>query len=335
MTMTTALATTGTTAVALSPHPHSDGGFLAQRARDYLGNSKASNTMRAYAAHWRTFAAFCEKHGAQSLPASVETVAAFLTEQAEHHRAATLSAKTAAIAYQHRAAKLPNPCDSVEVKELMKGIRRTIGTAPRRKKAATLDIVRRMVAAVADDRRGQMYRALLLVGFFGAFRRSELAAVRVEDVTFTDYGARVLVPKSKTDQEGEGRYKQLERLDDAAICPVTAVREWLSASGITSGYVFRTTDMLTGRLNDKPISGRHIARVVKDAAESIGEPVHDFAGHSLRAGFVTSAIAAGASDLDTMEQTGHTTTKMIAVYSRQEGRGARRALRAMVAPVGK
>jgi integrase len=323
--MDTSLITTGSpnNGATLSP-------LLISKARDYIGNSKAANTMRAYAAHWRTFAAFCDRHGTQSLPATPVTVCAFLVEQAEQHRAATLSAKQAAIAYQHRAAKLPNPCDSIEVREMMKGIRRTIGTAPRRKKAATLDIMRRMVKAVADDPRGQMYRALLLVGFFGAFRRSELAAVRVEDVTFTDYGCRILVVKSKTDQEGEGKYKQLERLDDLAVCPVTALREWLQGSGITSGYVFRSRDMLTDRLNDAPISGRHIARIVKDAAASIGEPVHDFAGHSLRAGFVTSAIAAGASEIDTMEQTGHTTPKMIAVYSRQEGRGARRAVRAMV-----
>jgi integrase len=315
----------------LSPHTSASlSAGLAQRARDYIGNSKAANTQRAYRAHWKTFAAFCERHGVPALPASASTVGAFLTEQAETHRAATLSAKLAAIAYQHRAAHLANPCDAVEVKELMRGIRRTLGVAPRRKKAATLDLVQRMTTTCPDDLRGQRDRALLLVGFFGAFRRSELAAMRVEDVTVTDYGARVLVPKSKTDQEGEGRYKQLERLDDAGICPVTALRAWLQVAGITSGYVFRGVDLFTGKVNAQPISGRHIARIVKDAAAQIGETVHEFAGHSLRAGFVTSAKEAGADDGDVMEQTGHTTPKMILVYNRMQGQGARRAVRAMV-----
>ncbi len=301
-----------------------------ERARQYVHNTRAQATYRAYRAHWQTFAEFCERHGAPALPATPATVCAFLVEQAEAHRASTLSAKVAAIAFQHRAAGAVNPCDALEVREMMRGIRRTIGTAPRRKKAATLDIVRRMARACGDDLRGKLYRAIALVGFFGAFRRSELAALRVEDVTFTDYGARILIQRSKSDQEAEGRYKQLERLDDPAICPVAALRDWLSAAGITSGPVFRSINMITGRLNDRPVSGRHIARIVKLLAERIGESAHEFSGHSLRSGFVTAALAAGAGELDVMEQTAHATPKMLAVYSRQEGRGARRAVRAMV-----
>ncbi|MFC1464187.1 MAG: site-specific integrase [Candidatus Brachytrichaceae bacterium NZ_4S206] len=307
--------------------PHHD---LARRANDYLHNSQAANTRRAYSSHWRSFEDFCRLHGVPALPASPATVGAFLTAQAAEHRASTLSAKLAAVAFYHRAAGHPNPCDTVEVRTLMRGIRRTLGTAPRRKKAATLGVIRRMVAACPDTLRGKLYRAILLVGFFGAFRRSELAAMRVEDVTFTDYGARILVQRSKTDQEGQGSYKQLERLDDLAICPVRALRDWLASAGITSGHVFRSIDLFTGGVNEKPISGRHIARIIKHCAAAIGEPVHDFSGHSLRAGFVTSALASGAGELDVMEQTGHQSAKMLSVYSRQEGRGARRALRAMV-----
>lgn len=301
-----------------------------ERARQFVHNTRAGNTYRAYRAHWQTFEAFCQRHSAPALPATPATVCAFLVEQAETHRASTLSAKVAAIAFQHRAAGAANPCDALEVREMMRGIRRTLGTAPRRKKAATVDVIRRMAAACGDDLRGRLYRAIVTVGFFGAFRRSELAALKLEDVTFTDYGARILIPRSKTDQEGEGRWKQLERLDDPAICPVTALRDWLNAAGITSGHVFRSVDLFTGRVNATPVSDRHIARIVKALAERIGEPAHEFAGHSLRAGFVTSALAGGAAELDVMEQTGHTTAKMLAVYSRQEGRAARRAVRAVV-----
>jgi len=216
------------------------------------------------------------------------------------------------------------------VREMLRGIRRTKGARPVRKRAATLDIIRRMARACGDDLRGKLYRALLLVGFWGAFRRSELAALQVEDITFTDYGARILIWRSKTDQEGEGQWKQLERLDDQELCPIAALRNWLDVANITSSYVFRSIDLLSGKANPKGISARHIARVIKLLAERIGEPAHEFSGHSLRAGFVTSALAAGAGELDVMEQTGHKTARVLAVYSRQQGRGARRAIRAIV-----
>ena len=303
-----------------------------ERAREYVWNTRAQATYRAYNVHWRAFESWCIRAGVPALPASPETVAAFLVADAERHQPATLTARLAAIAWRHRIAKLPNPCDALEVRELLRGIRRTKGTRPTRKRAATLDIIRRMARAAGDDLRGKLYRALLLVGFWGAFRRSELAALRVEDVAFTDYGARILVARSKTDQEGEGSYKQLERLADQDICPVTALRDWLSASGITSGPAFRSISLVSGKLNDKPISGRHVARIVKLLAERIGESAHEFSGHSLRAGFVTSALAKGANETDVMEQTGHKTARMLVVYSRQQGRGARRAIRAVAGP---
>ncbi len=301
-----------------------------ERARQYVWNTRAQTTYRAYGVHWRAFETWCTRAGLNPLPAQPETVAAFLVADAERHKPATLTARLAAIAWRHRIATLPNPCDALEVRELMRGIRRTKGVRPNRKRAATLDIIRRMAQACGDDLRGKLYRALLLVGFWGAFRRSELAALRVEDITFTDYGARILIRRSKTDQEGEGSYKQLERLADPELCPIAALRGWLSAAGITSGPAFRSINMITGKLNDRPVSGRHVARVVKLLAERIGESPHEFSGHSLRAGFVTDALAHDAHETDVMEQTGHKTARMLAVYSRQQGRGARRAIRAIV-----
>lgn len=328
--MDTSLIPSQPAAGTLSPHPSATlSAGLAQKARQYIGNSKSASTLRVYAAHWRTFAAFCDRHGVQALPATAATVCAFLTTQAEGHKAATLTAKLSAIAYMHRVGKQPNPCDTAEVKEMLAGIRRTIGTAPRRKKAITPAILRKMLSALPDGLRGRRDRAILLVGWASAMRRSELAAMRVEDITFTDYGARILIPKSKTDQEGEGQYVQLER-GEGELCPVAALRDWLSAAGIQSGAVFRGVDLLTGRMNNEAITGRQIARIVKDAAERVGESAHEFAGHSMRAGFVTSALAAGAAELDIAEQTRHTSTKMLKVYSRQEGRGARRALQTIL-----
>lgn len=306
---------------------------IAAKLRGYLDNSTAESTRAIYASHWRGFVQFCEWKGVQSLPAAPQTVAAYLADQADEHRASTLSVKLAAVTFYHRAGDYPNPADSREVKATMAGIRRTLGTMPRRKKAVTLAMLRGMVQGLPDDLRGRRDRALLLTGFYGAFRRSELAAMRVEDIAITPDGkqARILVPKSKTDQEGEGRYKQLIATEDSTICPIRALREWLAAAGIQSGYIFRGLDMFTGKLQSTPLTGVHIGRIVKNAAEAIGCSPHEFGGHSLRAGFVTESVAHDVHPIDIMEQTGHATPAMIAVYARQQGAGARRALSAILA----
>lgn len=324
--MTQAMTTTETdNTSALQPY--------AEQVRKYVSASKANTTQRAYGAHWRTFIAWAQAAGVAALPAQPESVIAFITHQADAGRkASTLQASLAAIAFMHKTAGAPNPCDDIRVTTTMQGIRRTIGTRPQQKAPATLDIVRKLVAGLPDDLRGKRDRAVILCGFFGAFRRAELVALTVADVRFNKAGAQIIIRRSKTDQEGAGLTKQLPLMSESGICPVTALRAWLKASGIKSGVLFRGIDK-AGQLHTGMMQGREVARIVKRACERAGISAHEYAGHSLRAGFVTEAAEHGAQAWEISEQTGHAAgSRVLQSYIRASGRGALRAI-SLIAPV--
>jgi integrase len=160
-------------------------------------------------------------------------------------------------------------------------------------------------------------RALILVGFAGAFRRSELVSLRVEDVEQQERGLLVRVPRSKTDQEGQGQLKAIFYAREKALCPVRALREWLEASGIKEGYIFQSLTK-GGNTTGRPLDGGDVARIIHRLQRQTGLETFDFSGHSLRAGFVTEATRNQKSDRAIARQTGHKTRKMIDVYSREE-----------------
>jgi integrase len=174
-----------------------------------------------------------------ALPAAAEAVAAFLAHDVEAgSRPSTLGRRLAAIRYAHKLAGHPAPTDDERVKATMRGIRRSVGTAPRKKTPATAERIVAMALAAGDDIKGQRDRALLLIGFAGAFRRSELIALDVEDLEESELGFRVTIRHSKTDQEGAGQTIAVVR--GSVACPITALKGWLAAAGITSGPIFRS-----------------------------------------------------------------------------------------------
>jgi len=292
-----------------------------ERARDYIKESKAPNTRRAYAADWRDFRAWCVLHGRPSLPASPDTVALYLSDLAERCKTSTLQRRLAALSQAHQAAGQTAhdvPTKHATVRAVMSGIRRTKGTAQRGKAAAVTAVVRAMVEGTPDRLLGLRDRALLLLGFSGAFRRSELVALDVEDLEFTGEGLVVTQRRGKTDQEGEGRKVGIpfgRASGGTDTCPVRAVRTWLDAAAVLSGPVFRSVNrhghVQPGRLSDKAV-----ALVVKRHAPAAGLDPLRYAGHSLRAGLATAAAAAGASERSIMNQTGHRSVPMVRKYIR-------------------
>jgi site-specific recombinase XerD len=285
-------------------------------AREYMRRSKAPNTVRAYRADWRHFEAWCQERGLPSLPASEDTVALYLADLASWARTSTIQRRLSAIAEAHRVAGHEPPTRGAKVRLTWSGIRRTKGTAEEGKAPVLTPDLRRMVATCDDSLLGLRDRALLLLGFAGAFRRSELVSLDVADLSFVPEGLTVLLRRSKTDQEGAGEKIGIPWGARGETCPVRAVRAWLDASGIGEGPIFRPIDR-HGNILPKRLSPQAVAIVVKRRAEAAGLDPRRYAGHSLRAGLATSAAVAGASERSIMKQTRHKSLPMVRRYIRE------------------
>lgn len=279
--------------------------------------SRAENTRRAYAADWRDFEGWCRLAGRSALPASADTVALYLVHLARAGRLpATMERRAVAIGAQHVAGGLQSPVDS-EVREVLAGLRRRLGTAPRRAKAALqLDELRRMLAALPNDARGARDRAVLLVGFASGLRRSDLAGLDLADVAVVREGLVLRVGRSKTDQEGAGREVGVHRGRRRSTCPVRALEAWLVERGAWPGPLFPVVGLHTGAVERRRVSGAAIAAVVQAAAKRAGLDPARYGGHSLRAGCATAAAAGGASDLAIAGRTGHRSLAVLRRYVR-------------------
>jgi len=282
-------------------------------AIDLAKAEKAPSTRKAYGTDFRLFAAYCDAKGVSALPASPETVAAYLAAEAQNAKPSTLSRRVAAIRYAHKLAGLDTPTDQEGVKATMRGIRRTLGGAKSKKAPAVAAKMLRMVAEVPTGIAGLRDRALLLLGFAGAFRRSELVALDVADVTENETGLLVTIRGSKTDQERQGETIAIARGDVA--CPVQALRAWLDAAGIEVGPIFRPIDR-GGTVRALRLRCRSVANIVKAAAERAGLDSASYSGHSLRSGFLTSAAGNGASIFKMMDVSRHKSVDTLRGYVR-------------------
>ena len=285
------------------------------QAREFIRASKAENTLRGYQSDWREFCAWCEGHGVGPLPAAPEMVAAYIAECAGHLKPGSIQRRLNAIAEAHKAAGLDSPTAAGMVKNTMKGIRRTRGTAPVQKAPTLTDDIRAMVDAADAGLIGARDRALKLLGFAGAFRRSELVALDIEDCAFGKDGLTVTLRRSKTDQTGEGRKIGIPYGSNPETCPVRTVQAWLELAAIIAGPLFRSISR-HGQARPGRLSPIDVARVVKKLAERAGLDAAKYAGHSLRAGHATSAAIAGASERSIMNQTGHRSVQMVRRYIR-------------------
>ncbi len=285
-----------------------------QHAADYARAEKAMATRRAYRSDFDIFRAWCGTKRVPALPAQSETVAAFLAAEANRGaKTSTIGRRLAAIRYAHKLAGYEPPTNSEAVKATLRGIRRTSGSAPVRKAPATADKVLAMVGKADTDIKGLRDRALLLLGFAGAFRRSELVALDVADLQFCDSGLRVAIRMSKTDQEGLGTTIAIAR--GSIACPVNAVRAWIQSAGIVDGPLFRPVTR-TGNVSVRRLSARAVAELVKCYARRAGLRAADFSGHSLRSGFLTSAAARGASIFKMMDVSRHKSIDTLRGYVR-------------------
>jgi integrase len=283
-------------------------------AKDFAKAEKAPATRRAYRSDFAAFLAWCAERHMEALPATTEAVCGFLASEASRLKTSSLGRRVAAIGYVHKLAGLPIPTDDERVKAVMAGIRRMKGAAPEKKTPATGDMVVAMVQTTGDDDlKGLRDRALLLLGFAGAFRRSELVALDVADLQEVLDGFRIFIRHSKTDQESAGATIAIIR--GARSCPVEAVKAWLAASGITEGPIFRPVGK-GGKVSPARLSADAVAVVVKDAAERAGFNPAVFSGLSLRSGFLTSAAKRGATIFKMMDVSRHKSMDTLSGYVR-------------------
>ena len=313
----------------------------AERARAFARAATAANTKRAYRADWADFCRWCDGRGLPALPAAPETVSLYIASRAEvgppdddgHATAglkvSTLERRLSAINQAHRqtgheapASRRDEPLHSVWA-----GVTRTKGVAPDKVAPVLPDDLRAMVDALPRGEDGERTlaakrdRALLLVGFAGALRRSELVAIAADHVQFTAEGLRLLLPRSKADQEGRGAVLGIHYGRTPATCPVRALRSWLQAGreatgAPLSGPVFRKVDRW-GRLWETGLTAGAVAKLVKRAASRAGLDAALYSGHSLRAGFATTAARAGKHERAIMAHTRHKSERVLREYIRE------------------
>lgn len=282
---------------------------VTAQARHYLEQALSDNTRRAYRndlEHYRAWGAV--------IPSGPETVVGYLTAHAGSLSIATLQRRLVSIAKAHTMQGLPDPTKTDLVKLTMRGIRRVHGRPQQQVAALLKDDLIVMLSHIPDANKGIRDRALLMLGFCGALRRSELVAVRVEDIEFGSQGITLTLPRSKTDQKGEGRKIGIPR-GRGRICPVQAVSDWVMHSGAEQGPLFRAITK-GGIISNAALSDRAVADIIKHYALKAGFDAGRYSGHSLRSGLATSAAQQGISSSKIRAQTGHKSDAMLARYIR-------------------
>jgi len=287
-----------------------------RQAREFISQARAPNTVRAYGSDCRHFEAWCSEYELAALPASPRTLAIYLAALSARAKLSTLERRVSAISQAHRMAGQPSPTGDSKIRALMRGIRRSRGSAQQGKKPLLTTDIRSMIAALPAGLLGFRDRALLLAGFAGAFRRSELVGLDAEELDFTGEGLVVTLRRSKTDQQGEGRKVGVPYGSNPETCPVRSIKRWLEVSGIERGPLFRAVNR-HGQLQPQRLTPQSVALVVKRCVERLGKDRSAYAGHSLRSGHATQAAAGGASERAIINQTGHRSLKMVRRYIRE------------------
>ena len=279
-----------------------------KKVREYLAATQAKNTQLAYQFD---IAHFLKSGG--KIPATPRCVAAYLAVHANTLSLATLNRRVVAINHAHKDRGLKSPTRSALVVDTLRGIRRINGSKQRQVmpllKSDLMKITKRLSGLI-----GIRDKALLLIGFAGAFRRSELVALKVEDVRFVSEGVLIHVRRSKTDQNGVGRKVAIPYIK-GRHCPARALKTWLEKSNIKTGALFRRMNRFD-QVTDHGLCAASVALIVKQRVRDAGLNPEQYSGHSLRAGLVTSAAQAGVSSWKIRQQTAHKSDVMLQRYIR-------------------
>jgi len=269
-----------------------------------LRSSKASNTLRAYRADYKDFAGFCFKNGFKPMPSEPKIISLYLTYLSKSSKFSTLKRRLASISVIHRLSGHYVDTKHPIITENLMGIKRVKGSYQKAKKPILIRDLKLLINVIDKDENEKnrfKNRALILIGFAGGFRRSELVAIVYEDIEFVSEGVKIFVKKSKTDQSGEGMTKGIPYFSNQSYCPVISLKNWIEKTKIKSGKIFDMSD-------------KSVALTVKKYTALAGLDSNKYSGHSLRSGFATSTAEFGADERSIMAMTGHKTTQMVRRY---------------------
>ena len=273
-----------------------------------LGNSKSLNTLRAYQSDYNDFSLFCSKNGFQSMPTQPKIIALYITHLSSFSKYSTLKRRLASISIFHKTNGHYIDTKHPIIVENLMGIKRTYGSYQKGKKPLLINDLKALIKVIDQSKenikRKIRDKALLLIGFSGGFRRSELVNIEFNDVEFLSEGAKIFVKKSKTDQSGEGMTKAIPYFHNENFCPVKALKKWIEIIEFKNDKIFN-------------ISDKNVALIIKKYANQAGLDSRKYAGHSLRSGFATSTAESGAEERNIMAMTGHKSTEMVRRYIRE------------------
>ena len=289
---------------------------IPSNVQQFIADSRSENTKRAYRSDWNKFSEYCEGLGLVALPAEPATVARYIADIASVAKVSTIDRRVASISTAHKLAGHSSPCGSELVLSTLKGIKRTLTVAQTKKQPVRVRNLRAGLESLGNTPSDVRNRALLLIGYAGGFRRSELVALDMADIQSVPEGLIVTVRKSKTDQQGEGLRKGIPYGSNPITCPVRAFAAWVQLANLTSGPVF-TQVRKGGVLTSERLTDRTVANVIKAMAPAMGLSPADVSGHSMRAGFVTDAYACGAPEAAIMATTGHKSHAIMQGYRRE------------------
>ena len=273
-----------------------------------LRNSKSLNTLRAYQSDFNDFSLFCSRNGFESMPTKPKILALYLTELSSKSKFSTLKRRLASISILHKVKGHYIDTKHPIIMENLMGIKRVKGSNQKGKKPILISNLKQLINAIDESKekniRKSRDKAIILVGFSGGFRRSELVNIENEDVEFVEEGVKIFVKRSKTDQSGEGMIKAIPYFDNNQFCPVIALKNWLKVLDKTQHKIFN-------------ISDKNVALIIKKYANLAGLDSKKYAGHSLRSGFATSTAESGAEERNIMAMTGHKSTEMVRRYIKE------------------
>lgn len=289
---------------------------LTDKARQSIYIARADNTIKAYASDWNDFCDWCEYHHVSAFPAIPETIVNYINDLADNAKANTIARRISALTENFDAAGMHdnNPCRFPIVKNAVRGIKRMKGVIQHGKLPILFDDIKEMLTYLEGNTLQQARdKAILLVGFYGAMRRSEIANLEVNDIQFTRLGMLLTLRKSKTDQYDKGQLIAIPTIQDKNICAVHALKEWLHLSGITSGPIFRGFTR-SHTIRKTKISDKTIAMIVKHYVALVGMDPKEYGAHSLRHGFATTAAQHHVEEREIMRQTRHRSQSVVRRY---------------------